>query len=246
MSLASILNQVGSSKSVSQIKSSSTTKKCINCEECNIKAVCEMKKIIPIQNMEAILDVDSSKCSPRQYRNPLATACKKFVSRMVGAICNMKPQSSSLVFPQGALCCSDLREVLDTYHTPRRSNLSLSSSNITIKQDLEDMLLSSRIDNFKIGSNCNVDTNNPLKVAGDNTTYFLKLSTRELQNNQEVTGLCPLLSLDNGHHTMCNIEPPSYEGQTCKEIQQPPQQFKQFDFVCGAINHHFIDLAIVR
>ncbi|KAG0566839.1 hypothetical protein KC19_7G091700, partial [Ceratodon purpureus] len=234
MSLASVLDQIESSESVSQLENEDVLEKCIN----------YTKRKLPIQNMETILDcsVDSSNCSPRRCKAPLAAACKKFVLRMKCVIKSMKPQSSSLGFPQGTLCCSHLHDVLDPYHTLRRSNFCLSASKINA--NLEKMMSNSKIDNNSTDCVCSIGNNNLSMVDNENTTSSLKSSTTQLQNDPEVKGLYPLLSLESRHHQFSNIEPPSYEEQVQKEMQQLPQFFKQFDSICGTTDHHFINNAI--
>ena len=245
MSLAQVLNQIESLKDVCQIENN-VLEKCKNCSVCNKKISNDKIKNIPIQNMERILDVNSLKCSPRQYKASLVAACKKIVSQMVGAIRNMKSQSNSLVFLQGGSCCSNLNDVIDTYHIPRQSNLSLSSSNINDKKKLEIILSNSRVDSIKIDTSCNVETNISSKIINDNNIHISKTSLKQLQNDTEVRGLYPLLSFDDKQDVMCNIEPLSCEEQVYEEIQQSIHYFKQFDSVCGAIDHHFVNQPLVR
>lgn len=167
---------------------------------------------------------------------------------MVGVLHNMKPQSNSLVFSQGSphFCCSRIHDVVDTYQTLQRSNLFTSTSSIDVKENLNNVFLNSRIEDTEMCSNCILGAEDTSKILNNDITCFLKSPLEQLQNDPEVTGLYPLLFVDNRHPTMCNIEPPSYEEQFNGEIQGQPQYFKQFDLVCGATDHHFVDAPIVR
>ncbi|XP_073395282.1 probable ubiquitin-conjugating enzyme E2 23 isoform X3 [Physcomitrium patens] len=201
-----------------------------------VKELCKTMSshAVSIQNITAVQDDGSAKCSPRQDRGTLAV-CKKLFSRMADALRVMNPRSTNLVFIPGTLCCSNLDEVLDTHRTLVGPN-SLTSANNDANQNFGNEDFS-----FKIDSSHKMEYNILANAAGAKCTHFLKSSAMQLQIDSQLAGLHPVLASDI--YSGCSLEPSIQPELVHEGTQEPPERFKQFDCVCGVADHHFVNLS---
>jgi hypothetical protein len=224
---------------------------CTKREKCNERPI--QKKLL--EKETTIQDHASlAICSPRQYRCPIAVACKKLVSQMANILRNLKLQSSNLICNQSALFCSSIDDILESYRNPRRPNHS-SFIYKNVEQDSNTTISSSNVDYKKyICSKCSIESKCPSKDVDYNTSHLLKSPSNQSNvdaqvmgtSNAQVMGTHYLFHPNSEQDNICNIENSRNQKQFYEEIQEKPKCFNQFDSVYGAVDHHFVDLEYVR
>jgi len=217
----------------------------IEINKCDVQEKCTKRLIHKslAQKMSEIQDASLAICSPRQYRRPIAIVCKKPVGQLASILHNLKSQSSNLICTKGTFFCSNIDDIIDTYRNlggPSHSSLIYAN----IGQNSETTISNSSVDNNKyMCSNCSSQSKSPPKDVGHNTSHFSKMPSKQLNNVAKVTSLHSLLPSNSGQDDICNLEPS--KNQTFDRVQEKFNYLKQFDFVYGVANHHFVGLEYV-